>query len=358
MSATGLDEHNKGAKAGFLFLLFPALLRPIAGLMVCASLFFLSASLGFADVTPVQIGTDNISATTNGVIPTMFAGQTIPLPDIVITENWIGALRPDGFVAIAAPFDQISAFDVSAATLKAYRVSDNVEITWAVIGSNKLIVDSSPSADNVLDAVFKLTAASTAYTGPAKLVISNLKAKLANTASAGDMKLTIGGAETSGGALDTLQKIDGNLGSGAARITLKVAVVAGTGDPLPNIIVTGTITSQTIRAGINIAGNDLGKQGSVFVAAIFSSIFSVTEVYFMNSASAWERFSSCATAPSYYTGMLNQTGNTDIPVVPAPTDLSAFRGVELYVGYGISGTTTACENMLNYGTYSMVLTVK
>lgn len=353
-----------------------ALPRSYAALLVCACLIFLPASVGFAETIPAQSGGDNISVATNGTYPAVTASSTIPLPDIVITENWVGALRPEGFVAIAAPFEQIASFDVSAATLKAYRVSDGVEITWAVIGNNKLIADSPPplpplcgvsnaqNTQNAQDVVFKLAAASTAYTGPAKLVISGLKANIAETATAGNIMLTIGGAETSGGGLDTLQKIDGSLGSGATKKTLKVGyVVSGEGCLYCHVVnVTGPITSQKISIGRFWRGlpiNDLcTKQGSVFIVAIFPSGSPLPGVYFLNSSGAWERFSSCDTAPAYFTGSLRQLVDVDFPIVPVPSDLSAFIDTDLYMGYGISGNMTACEYMLYNGNYSLVLTVR
>lgn len=343
-----------------------ALPRSYAALLVCACLIFLPASVGFAETIPVQGGSDNISVATNGIYPIVAASLKTMLPDIVITENWVGALSPKGFVAIAAPFEQIASFDVSAATLKAYRVSDGVEITWAVIGNNKLIADSPPplcGVSNAQDVVFKLAAASTSYTGPAKLVISGLRASLAETATNGDLMLTIGGAETSGGGLDTLQKIDGSLGSGAAKKTLKVGIIVsnfGCQNCL-GISVTGSITSQKIiveRFWQMLAMNDRCKQGSVFIAASFPSSSPLPGVYFLNSSGAWERFSSCDTAPAYFSGSWEQLIDYEIPIVPVPSDLSAFIDTDLYMGYGISGNMTACEYMLYNGNYSLVLTVR
>jgi len=339
--------------------------RPIASLLVCACLICFPASAGFADGIPAQSGSDNISVTTSGIYPTAAGALKIPLPDIVITENWVGALRPEGFVAIAAPFEQIASFDVSAATLRAYRISDNVEITWAVIGGNKLIADSPPPAcgvSNAQDVVFKLASASTAYTGPARLVISGLRASLAETATNGDLVLTIGGAETSGSGLDTLQKIDGSLGSGAAKKTLKVGMIVsnfGCQNCL-GINVTGPISSQKIsveRPWQMLSINDRCKQVSVFVAASFPSGSPLPGIYFLNGTGIWVQFSSCDTAPAYFTGGFEQLVNYEIPVVPVPSDLSAFIDTALYMGYGIPGNMTACENMLYEGKYSLVLWV-
>ncbi|MBS4099453.1 MAG: hypothetical protein KGZ83_21835 [Sulfuricella sp.] len=307
-------------------------------------------------IPPAQ-GGDTISVATTGYLAVGVAGQVITLPDIVITENWSGALRTSGFVALAAPYSQIDKFNVAGATLKAYRASDGAELTSTLIGNNQLLADTAPSATNVPDVVFSLAAASTAETGPIKLVISNLKAILAVT-SVGDIILTIGGAETSGSTLDTLQIIDASLGAGATRLTLRVGAIVSACTIEPQPVVTGPLSAQTISVSMEASGSDRGKQGSIYVAAILHLGFNPSSVYFLNEIGAWEMFSSCATAPAYFTGVLQQSGNTVIPVVPTPIDLTAFKGTDIYVGYGIPGKMTACENMLDYGTYAKMYTIR
>lgn len=324
-----------------------------SGFLAGVLLFVFSLGESCAEVLPLQ--GDNIALTVSGALPVSTSNATISLPDIVITEKWKGALRPGSCVAIAAPSRVVAFFDASRATLRAYRPSDGVDITWAVLGGNRLIADPAPSLSNVADVVFKLASASTDYTGPAKLVISNLHAQLADYDFLGDLVLTVGGAEKSGGELDTLDKIASDLGSGASKKEVKVGhVVSGEGcrSCPPSPVVSGPLNAQTIHVGWGIVSGDIGKQGSVFVMAI-SSVD--RHVYFQNSGGGWEPFTSCDTAPAYFTGTLMRSRNSDIPVVATPTDLTAYKGTDIYTGYGISGKTTACEQMMMEGYYLKVL---
>lgn len=329
--------------------MFRAALR--ARIVAVASL--LLAGWGWADAAE-----NSTTAVTSGALVTSTAGSIVSLPDIAITEIRSGALRAGGLVALAAPYSTIAKFDVARATLKAYRASDGVDVTATILGGNALLADPAPSASNVPDLVFSLANPSNAETGPIKLVISGVKASLAYTAAAGDFDVTLGGADTSGGGLDTLEKIDSGLGSGVTRMTLKVGAVVGVWLFVPPMVVSGPLTAQTIHVGIGMAGNDLGKPGSIFVAAIQSSGFNPTAVYFQNKAGGWERFTSCATAPAIFDGALRNMGEADIAVVPTPTDLTAFKGIDIYVGYGVSGATSPCENMLNNGTYAKYHTIR
>jgi hypothetical protein len=318
--------------------------------VIFAALLGLSAGWGEA------LADDSISVKVNGTLAVGCAAGIITLPDIEITETRAGALRAGGIVALAAPYSNIAKFTVSHASLRAFRVSDGGEVTASYIGDNTLVADITPSsASNVPDVVFSLAKASNAESGPLRLVLSGLRVELAMTA-AGDVIMTLGGAETSGSGLDTLDKIDSALGSGATRMMLKVGtVVSAACGYYPTATVTGPLTAQTIFVAVGSAGSDQGKQGSIFVAAILYSGYSPLAVYFLTKEGSWEKFTSCATAPAYFNGELKSyydVEEADIPVVPTTTDLSALKGTVIYAGYGIPGKMSACENMLNNGTYS------
>ncbi len=313
--------------------------------VVFAALLGLSAGWGeaFAD--------DSISVKANGTLAVGSAGGIITLPDIEITETRAGALRAGGIVALAAPYSSIAKFTASYASLRAFRVSDGGEVTATYIGDNTLVADITPSsASNAPDVVFSLAKASNTESGPLRLVISGLRAELATTAS-GDVIVTLGGAQTSGSGLDTLEKIDSALGSGATKTRLKVGAVVVSGGYYPTKSVTGPLTAQTIFVGVRAAGNDEGKQGSIFVAAVLPMQYSPAQILFLNGKGVWEPFTACTTAPAYFEGELKSSVGADIPVVPTPTDLSALKGTDIYAGYGIPGKMSACENMLNNGTY-------
>lgn len=323
-------------------------IRAIFSGMVFAVLLGSSVSWGEA------LADDSISVKALGYLAVGSAGGIITLPDIEITETSAGALRAGGIVALAAPYSNVAQFTISTATLKAFRVSDGFDVTATYLIGKTLVADASPSASNVPDVVFSLAKASNTESGPLRLVLSGIKIKLANTAT-GDIVVTLGGAQTSGSGLDTLEKIDSALGSGATRNTLKVGVVVSAYSYYPTATVTGPLTAQTIFVAVGAAGNDQGKQGSIFVAAILYSGYSPLAVYFLTKEGSWEKFTSCATAPAYFNGELKSyydVEEANIPVVPTPTDLSALKGTVIYAGYGIPGKMSACENMLNNGTYS------
>lgn len=121
------------------------------------------------------------------------------------------------------------------------------------------------------------------------------------------------------------------------------------------ISVSGPITAQTIMGMLTVDSVNMGKLGSVFVAAIIPS----AGVFFLNSSLKWSLFTTCASAPAYLTTKLST--HEKIPVVPLSTDLSALVGAQIIIGYGLGGSLspagTACTNMLNNGTYNTAYTI-
>lgn len=121
--------------------------------------------------------------------------------------------------------------------------------------------------------------------------------------------------------------------------------------------VSGPITGQTITTVLTVKTEDVQAHGSIFVAAVLPSSLG-GGVYFMSSSGGWSPYTSCNSAPAYYTGVLP----TSLPIPLPPTDLSSLIGTQLYVGYGGAGPLTpagtACTNMLNNGTYLLAYTVQ
>lgn len=121
----------------------------------------------------------------------------------------------------------------------------------------------------------------------------------------------------------------------------------------------GPITAQTIMGMLTVDSNDMSKLGSVFVAAIMPSNLG-GGAYFLNSSLEWVQFTSCDKAPAYLTTTLST--HDKISIIATPTDLSEIVGAQIYIGYGIAGslspTGTACNNMLNNGTYNLAHTIE
>jgi hypothetical protein len=310
------------------------------------------------------------AASTAGTIPMALPCQSklIVLPDIVISENYAGAIRARAWIAIGADYRAFTAFDIGTATLKAYRIDNGADVSAAILAGNTLNTDASPSAANIADVSFQLVAPSGQDSGPIKLVISGLKGTL-GVPEPGDIALRIGGADGNGQALDSLAKIDGNLGAGVSSQDLRVAIaISATNATVaryPSIcddqnaqkqIAQGPLTSQTITLPpITPAGRDLGQPGSFFVLAV-----SFGKVYFMDSQMRWSPFDDCATAPAYSTGPLERTAS--LPIVTTPSDLSNLMGTQLVTGYGLAADASpagrACIDMLQNARYNAIYTLR
>lgn len=295
---------------------------------------------------------DATSASVSGALPSGLAGATVALPDIVITESNAGALVASGALGITAPFASIDSFDASAATIKAYK-ADGTDVTGTtLIPSSATLAVLAGSTSLVPTATVTLSSsASTTTSGPITLKISGLKAKL-GTAGTGDINVSIGGFVSQGATVAAT--LDPDTGAKAATSVVKVAQFVGNVVSVPAATVSGAVTSQTVTSSILPASSDLGKQGSVFVAAIVPN----AGTFLQNSSGSWSLFTSAATAPAYFTGSLSAISS--IPVVNAG-DLSGLVGTQLYVGYGTGGALsaagTAWNSMVNNGTYGLSYTI-
>lgn len=304
----------------------------------------------------------------SGTIPWVTDDQRfLTLPDIVISETFDGAIKARAGIAIAADYQSFTAFDSSKASLKAYRVDNNADVTASIIGSNRLVNDDQASASNVADVSFQLAAPSDRSTGPIKLVISGLQAKPAYNLL-GNKFVKVGGTDSSGATLDSLAKIDWNFGAGVVVSELLVAYapcattaiypVSGTGctsGPTPEPVAKGPLTSQTITLRtFTPQPSNVGVNGSVFVAAVFGNA-----LYLMDQQQRWTPFQDCATAPAYYSGLLQTIPS--IPVISTPSDLSALVGAVLLVGYGTAAADapagSACVFMQKNTMYNIVYTI-
>lgn len=135
--------------------------------------------------------------------------------------------------------------------------------------------------------------------------------------------------------------------------------------PIPNYPMSvsanmdGPITAQTITGMLTVNSNDMGKLGSVFVAAILPSS-SGGKVYFLNSSLNWVAYTGCIDAPAYLTTRLST--HDKISIFATPKNLSEFAGAQIYIGYGLGSglflTETACKNMINNSTYGLASTIK
>ncbi|MHB9117882.1 MAG: hypothetical protein ACYC2R_06380 [Burkholderiales bacterium] len=295
------------------------------------------------------------NASVSGTAPTVTAGSSLSLPDIVITENKAGALSAGGLVGVYVAGANGAAITTTGATVTATNAA-GTDISTSIFGaaSATLTAGTTVGTDTGL-VTFPVTTASTTSTGPVTIKIHGLKATVLSSAAAGTVTAVVGGASATNDITPTSDE-----GARAFKQTVTVGnVVSSTVPSVPPATVSGPITAQTITASIVPAGNDQGKQGSVFVAAVLPASLG-GGVFFENSSGAWTAFTSCATAPAYTTGSLATVSN--IAVVGTAGDLSSLVGTQVYVGYGTGGALspagTACNSMLSNGTYSLSYTIK
>lgn len=301
------------------------------------------------------------SASASGTLPTLSPGGSVAtLADVVITESAYGALsstNDSGVLSIKLPTGLT--YDTSAAPTVTVKTASGTTLSGKVTtpATTHYVANAAGTAASTYN--LQIAAPSNSSDGPMTITVSGLKAVAASTASSGDINVVIHGnanAVTAAPAAADEGANGSNEGALPTKQSVKVGtVVSATVPQVPSATVTGAITSQTITTSIVPAGNDQGKQGSVFVAAVLPG---AGGVYFMSSTGAWTAYSSCASAPAYSTGTLASVPS--IPVVSA-TNLSGLIGTQVYVGYGVGGALspagTACTNMLNNGTYNLTYTV-
>ena len=294
----------------------------------------------------------NVSA--GGSLAVGSAGGIVTLPDIVITEQAAGAIVSGAQAVVAVSTSQVSGFDTTGATVKAYD-STGADVSTTIFGASSATIAVGTQGSTAY-ARFSNTNASS---GAVTIKVSGLKATLASTAT-GSLALTVGGAASTtpdlSAAAGSANEISSNVGAKLTKATVTAGSVVSAGvGYYPPATATGAITSQNISVGMVPAGNDQGKQGSVFVAAVVPN----SGVFFMNSSKTWMQFTTCAAAPAYSTGTLAAV--SDVSLLPAAADLTSLKGTEIYIGYGVGGALspagTACNNMLNGGTYNKSYTI-
>lgn len=297
-----------------------------------------------------------------GEATTGVAGNTVTLPDLTITETQVGAVSA-GNLFVLAKKDQFSDFDITSATVRAFK-ADGTDITSSIFSSAAPTITKSTATNNTVGIYATVNAASSTSTGVAKIVIKGLKAVVASGAT-GDLSVVVSGAQAVTADLDVAvtgaatNEVSSNQGAKVTKATLKAATVASNAPVIPQATVTGTVTAQTIAGQVIPSASDTGVQGSIFLAAIVPVTGVGNVIVFNSEATGWVVFTDCAKAPAFNTGTL---GSTKVDIVKVASDLSGLIGTQVYLGYGKGGALspagTACNSMLNNGTYGLIYTIK
>ncbi|WP_374433780.1 hypothetical protein [Inhella sp.] len=130
--------------------------------------------------------------------------------------------------------------------------------------------------------------------------------------------------------------------------------LVGTGAPQPGSWSQGPLQARQLQLSATLPPAVVGLTGGFFVAALLPPAMG-SDIWAW-SGGQWSLFSGCAAMPAAYLGPLSPTMSA--PVVPVDTDLSAYAGTQLLVGYGIGSTARlACEAMLKGASYAPALTL-
>lgn len=294
------------------------------------------------------------------------AGETRTLPDIVINEKFIGALRTDGYVAIAANSWMIDSFDLTRAKLKAYRISDGADFTAFIVGGDGL---ATYRRNKTVGMTFKLNNVSDAFTGPVKIVLSGVQVAFSRYAAVGlDAYLQIGGAGVPTPDMDLPENDPQGLGcKNGSLATLSRLKVGWVGFleylPYERCQSRGNPTAWNATCEMSMetfwnAPTKFGYPGSFFVIATVPSSSGVGGLYAKTPSGSWQRFTSCADMPAYSSGLL---GDCSFEVFNQPADITTLAGTQIYAGWGFvpvdSPTGAACEDLVLNGNYLQIFSV-
>lgn len=156
---------------------------------------------------------------------------------------------------------------------------------------------------------------------------------------------------TTGNDVNAIQDVSGN-----DAATIPDQKVANNTPPGMQVTgkVTGTPPLQAIEGALTPAALDTGKPGAVFVLAVLPSS---DAVFSMSGSGVWTPWNGQSKFPAYSTGPLVALPKIDF--IPTPTDLTPYRGIQIFIGYGVTfATGTDFSNMLLNKTYDLSYTIK
>jgi len=323
-----------------------------------------SGGAGAAGAVKIATIANASTASVSGTMPNLTpGGAAATLADIVITESAYGALsstKDSGVLSVRLPVGVT--YDTTTVPTVTVTKADGTALSGKVTtpSTTHFVANAAGTAASAYN--LQIVAPSNSSDGPMTVKISGLKASAASTASSGDLNVLVHGNSQAVTTSPNLAADEGSSGSNVGAMptkqSVKVGTIANSNVGQATTTATGTASSQSVTTSFVPAGNDQGKQGSVFVAALLPSTLG-GGVYFMSSTSAWTLYTSCATAPAYSTG--NLTAASNIKIADA-MDVSGLVGTQIYVGHGLGGALspagTACTNMLNNGSYQLTYTVK
>ncbi len=135
-------------------------------------------------------------------------------------------------------------------------------------------------------------------------------------------------------------------------VTIKASGTAATFPVLTDGAgVSGAITAQTLTAAINVPSTDMGKAGQLYVAAIVGG-----QLFLLDPSRGWVAFAAGQPLPVFASVTL---GQHSLPIVGSPSNLTPYKGLDIYVGYGVGGSPTEADNSLFAAkTFAKVYTVQ
>jgi hypothetical protein len=328
-----------------------------------------AGSAGVSGTVDFATLVDATKMSVSAATPTVTAGDTVAIPEIVIVEQAAGAIASSEKVIINFPSGskvQENGTDATGAmsnvTVKAFK-ADGTDITSTFFGAAKPVVtaldtDTTSTFNRVV--VDSAVTANTAN-GKVTIKISGISVKPSSSSSAGDYSATIASHATKSTATASLDSA-----TGLTKTTLKLASVVTASTPtIPAAVVTGTTTSQSITVSVVPSGNDNSKPGMMFVVGSIPG----AGLFSLSKSGAWTMMNLKAPASTtgyWSTGLNTSTvysvGNlTNTSAIPVLTNqnMTGLDGAVLYVGYGTNALDTdmAFTNMISNGTYRVACTV-
>lgn len=305
------------------------------------------------------------SMSASGVINTFTPGSTTStqLADLVIRETAPGALSA-GVMGIKLPTN--IAYDTTVTPT--VTVSQN-----GAVVTGRVVSPSTRHYAALVDCVrqpqvFNLQLTTPSSDVPYVIEVSGLKAKVSPSTVSGDLAATLLGHNNAadGGTIDVLPQSSYPSALGAQPFSESVTVgTVGAGCiciSSPPAVYSGPTSALNLNVSYAPPGNDLGKSGSIFVAAVLNpggALYCYGSTSGTRTAAQWQSYTGTAeSCLPYYSGALGQISHA--PILQS-ADLRGLEGSTLYVGSGLadalSPVGTAFNSMINNGRYSHAYTV-
>lgn len=304
------------------------------------------------------------SAGISGNLASLAPNQnSVALPSITLSEKAVGAIVPNRGICLTLPAGVAYDTNVNPTLTVTTVTGEGVLSTVARSGTS---ANGYGSLDGNSGRSFMLALTPSAFAAntPLRITASGFRVNSTNP-TPGDVLMTVTNCDNSGSNAITTATSDSQDGTtpGSGALVTKQTVSVGRAVSATTLdaqaIITGPITSRSIKVNLQAAGNDQGKLGTLYVVAVLPAEFN-NGIFSNQGADSWVSWNGSSPFAHFITDVT--LGAHTLDVVKGTYDLSALRGTKLYVGYGVGSANlnarAAHDNMLNNGTYKLVYTLE